>query len=411
MANENSNASRPQPRANTGSTLLNWLSDTSGWLLRMERRIDPWLRPPFDALLRDPVARLTTALINLQRRDEGLKLGEEKLLPDEVAYLDSIISSFEKQMKGLWKPGGFERGGNTKTQGIVRGEFIVHDNLPPAMRHGIYAKPKTFAAWVRFSGPGPYITPDIDDVGFMSISIKLMGVPGPKLMDEEKFTLDMFGVSTQTFVTPDTKANAQLQIESVKNAQIFYFLNFKRPHVLDLIMQSLFIKTQSSPFEAPYFSCVPYLLGEGQAMQYSVWPKSKKRTPIPRLPFRPPDDYLRDAMVASLRDGDVEFDIRLQLQTDPHLMPIENNAVLWPEKLSPRVSVATLRLPRQMFDSPAQMAFAKKLSYNPWHTIAEHRPLGNQSRARQRMYLELSRLRHAMNDVPHYEPNGDETFE
>ena len=286
MLNENSNASRPQPRANTGSFFLDWLSDTSGWLLRMERRVDHWLRPPFDAVLRDPVARLITALINLQRRDEGLKLAEEKPLPDEHAYLDSIISTFEKQMKGLWKPGGFERGGNTKTQGIVRGEFIVHDNLPAAMRHGIYAKPQTFAAWVRFSGPRPYITPDIDDVGFMSISIKLMGVPGPKLMDEEKFTLDMFGVSTQTFVTPDTKANAQLQIESVKNAQIFYFLNFKRPHVLDLIMQSLFIKTQSSPFEAPYFSCVPYLLGEGQAMQYSVWPKSKKRTPIPRLPRR-----------------------------------------------------------------------------------------------------------------------------
>ena len=411
MPNENSNASRPQPRANTGSVFLDWLSDTSGWLLRMERRVDHWLRPPFDAVLRDPVARLTTALINLQRPNEGLKIAEEKPLPDEEAYLDSIISTFEKQMKGLWKPGGMERGGNTKTQGIVRGEFIVHDNIPAAMRHGIYAKPQTFPAWVRFSGPGPYITPDIDDVGFMSISIKLMGVPGAKLMDEEKFTLDMFGVSTPTFVTPDTKANAQLQIESLKNAQIFYFLNFTRPHVLDLIMQSLFIKTQSSPFEAPYFSCVPYLLGEGQAMQYSVWPKSKKRTPIPRLPLRPPDDYLRDAMVASLADSDVEFDIRLQLQTDPHLMPIENNAVLWPEKLSPRVSVATLRLPKQKFDSPAQMAFAKKLSYNPWHTIAEHRPLGNQSRARRRMYLELSRLRHTMNAVPHYEPNGDETFE
>ena len=411
MPNENSNASRPQPRANTGSVFLDWLSDTSGWLLRMERRVDHWLRPPFDAVLRDPVARLTTALINLQRPNEGLKIAEEKPLPDEEAYLDSIISTFEKQMKGLWKPGGMERGGNTKTQGIVRGEFIVHDNIPAAMRHGIYAKPQTFPAWVRFSGPGPYITPDIDDVGFMSISIKLMGVPGAKLMDEEKFTLDMFGVSTPTFVTPDTKANAQLQIESLKNAQIFYFLNFTRPHVLDLIMQSLFIKTQSSPFEAPYFSCVPYLLGEGQAMQYSVWPKSKKRTPIPRLPLRPPDDYLRDAMVASLADSDVEFDIRLQLQTDPHLMPIENNAVLWPEKLSPRVSVATLRLPKQKFDSPAQMAFAKKLSYNPWHTIAEHRPLGNQSRARRRMYLELSRLRHTMNAVPHYEPSGDETFE
>ena len=60
----------------------------------------------------------------------------------------------------------------------------------------------------------------------MSISIKLMGVPGPKLMEEEKHTIDMFGVSTPTFVTPDTKANAQLQNESLKNAQIFYFLNF-----------------------------------------------------------------------------------------------------------------------------------------------------------------------------------------
>jgi hypothetical protein len=398
------------PRANTGSAFLNFLSNTLMVLLQFERRFDHWLRRPFDAVLRDPVARLVTALINRKRPNEGLKIAEEKLLPGEEEFLDSIISSFEKQMRLLWKPGGFERGGNTKTQGIVRGEFVVHENLPAQFRHGIYAEPRTYRAWVRFSGPGPYITPDIDDPGFMSISIKLMGVPGPKLMDEEKSTLDMFGVSTPTFVTPDTKANAQLQMESVKNASIFYFLNFRRPHVADLIMQSLFIKTQTSPFEAPYFSCVPYLLGEGQAMQYSVWPKSQKHSHIPRLPFRPPDDYLRQAMVAALTAGDIEFDFRLQLQTDPHLMPIENNAVLWPEKLSPRVSVATLRLPRQQFDSPAQMEFAKKLSYNPWHTIAEHRPLGNQSRARRRMYYTLSKLRHEMNAVPHYEPTGDELF-
>ena len=411
MSASNSNASRPQPRANTGSPFLNWLSDTFTFLLHVERRFDPLVRPAFDAALRDPIARFVTALINLQRPNEGVKIAEEKLFPDEEAFLDSIISSFEKQMRGLWKPGGFERGGNTKTHGIVRGEFIVHDNLPEKLRRGIYAQANTYRAWVRFSGPGPYITPDIDDVGFMSISIKLMGVPGPKLMDEEKFTLDMFGVSTPTFVTPDTKANAQLQIESLKNAQMFYFLNFQRPHILDMIMQSLWIKTQSSPFEAPYFSCVPYLLGEGQAIQYSVWPKSKERTPIPRLPFRPPDDYLRDAMISALDRGDVEFDIRLQLQTDPQLMPIENNAVLWPERLSPRISVATLRLPRQKFNSPAQMNFAKQLSYNPWHCIPEHRPLGNQSRARRRMYETLSKLRHTMNAVPHYEPTGDEVFE
>jgi len=407
----NSNASRPTPRANTGSAWRNFVSDSGMALIRLERRFDPLLRPAFDAFLRDPLARFTTALINRRRTDEGLAIAEERLLPDEESFTDSIVKSFTRQMTDLWKPGGFERGGNTKTQGIVRGEFRVHDDIPPHMKRGIYAEPRTFRCWVRFSGPGPYVTPDIDDVGFMSISIKLMGVPGPKLMDEEQHTLDMFAVSTPTFVTPDAKCNAALQRESVKNAQIFYFVNLHDPHVLDLIMQSLFIKTQSSPFEAPYFSCVPYLMGEGQAMQYSVWPKTRQRTPIPRLPLRPPDDYLRQAMVSALANDDVELDFRVQMQTDPHLMPIENAGVLWPERLSPRVSVATLRLPRQTFDSPAQMEFAKRLSYNPWHTIAEHRPLGNQSRARRRMYWELAKLRHTMNAVPHYEPTGDEVFE
>jgi len=405
------NPDRPIPRANTGSAFLNWLADASTWLVHLERRFDPFFRPAFDATLRDPLANLVTALINRGRPNDGLKIAEERLMPDEEAHLDSIITSFDHQMRSLWKPGNFERGGNTKTQGIVRAEFRVHDNIPAELRHGIYAQPRSYKAWVRFSGPGPYITPDIDDVGFMSISIKLMGVPGPKLMDDEKFTQDMFGVSPPTFVTPDTKANAQLQIESGKNAQIFYFVNFHRHHILDLIMQGLWIKTQTSPFEAPYFSCVPYLLGEGQAMQYSVWPLKKGRTRIPRLPLRPPDNYLRDAMVKTLAEQDVDFEIRLQLQTDPHLMPIENNGVLWPVKLSPRVPVATLRIPRQKFDSPAQLDFARLLSYNPWHSIPEHRPLGNQSRARRRMYKTLSELRHRMNDVPFYEPTGDETFD
>ena len=406
-----SNPDRPLPKANTGSAVLNWLNGSTIALMHLERRFDPFFRPVFDAVLRDPIARLVTAWINSRRPNDGLKIAEERLLPDEESFLDSIIASFEEQMRLLWTPGKFERGGNSKTHGIVRGEFIVHDNLPAQLRHGIYSEPRTYPAWVRFSGPGPYITPDIDDVGFMSISIKLMGVPGPKLMEEEKFTQDMLAVCTPTFVTPSTIANAQLQIESVKNATIFYFVNFHRSHILDLVMQSLWTKTQSSPLEAPYFSCVPYLLGEGQAMQYSVWPKSTRRTPIPRLPLRPPDDYLRQAMVASLAQADVELDIRLQLQTDPHLMPLENNSVLWPEKLSPRVSAATLRLPRQKFDSPAQLDFARRLSYNPWHSIAEHRPLGNQSRARRRMYDTLSKLRHRMNAVPLYEPTGEEVFD
>ena len=380
-------------------------------LCRWRRRFDPFFRPAVDAVLRDPLAHAVTWLINSKRSDDGLKIAEEKLLPDEDAYFDSIISSFEKQLRGLWKPGAFERGGNTKTHGIVRGELTVHDRLPRELRHGIFAEPRTYKAWVRFSGPGPYITPDIDDVGFMSISVKLMGVPGRKLMADEKFTQDLLGVSVPVFVSPDATANAQLQVESLKNAQVFYFLNFHRPHLLDFIMQGIYLKTQSSLLEAPYFSQVACLLGEGQAMQYSFWPATRTKTRVPKLPFRPPDDYLRQALAASLAKEEAIFDVKIQLQTDPFLMPLENSAVLWPEKLSPHTSVATLRIPKQTFTSPAQLDFARQLTYNPWHCLPEHRPLGNISRARRRVYDSLSKLRHSMNGVPMYEPTGDETFE
>ena len=98
-----SNTSRPVPPSNAGSALLNWISDTSLRLLQLERRIDPWIRPAFDAVLRDPIARLTTALINWRRPNEGLKIAEERVQPDEEASLQSIIDTFQQQMRGLWR--------------------------------------------------------------------------------------------------------------------------------------------------------------------------------------------------------------------------------------------------------------------------------------------------------------------
>lgn len=398
------------PSPATGNAVLDLAARLSVQLLHLERRIDPFFRPGFDAVLRGPLSRLTTWMVNAGRKNEGYALAEERIQPDEDAHLQEIIDTFMAQMRGLWKAGYFERGGNTKTHGILRAEFTVRDDLPENLRRGIFAKPRKYPAWVRYSGPGPYWTPDIDDVGFMSMSIKLMDVPGPKLLEQERFTQDLFGTSVPTFVTPDTGANAKLQHWSVRNAQVFYFVNFRETHLLDSFMNLLWTKTQSSPLESQYFSCVPYLLGEGQAMQYSFWSRLESRTPVPGLPGRPPDNYLRDAMVATLAERDVEFDIKLQLQADPFLMPIENAAVMWPERLSPRVPAAVLRIPRQTFDSPEQLAFARVLSYNPWHCIAEHRPLGNVSRARRRMYYELAQLRQTMNKVEHYEPKGGEIF-
>lgn len=381
-------------------------------LMHIERRLEPWFRPQWNRLFREPSARVIQFLINLRRQDEGLQLAEEKIDPDEEQSLDEIIDLMADQMRGHFKPGGYERGGNTKTHGILRATVTIRDDLPEHCRKGVFAKSRSYPAYVRYSGPGPDVPADIDDVGFVSMAVKLMGVPGDKLMDDEKHTQDFITICTPTFVTPNTRENAKLQYWSLVDMPIYYFLNPKDPHILDFFMQSLWNETQYNPLGQRYWSCVPYLLGEGQAMMYSFVPKTEVDRNIPGLPFgTPPFNYLRENMIKTLSKKNVEFDLMIQLQTDPHRMPIENAAVRWPQRLSPFIPAARVAIPQQRFASDAQFEFAKRLKMNPWHCPAEHRPLGNQSRARRRMYYELSKFRQEMNQTTHLEPTGDEMFD
>src|SRR5205085_2598947 len=180
---------------------------------------------------------------------EGLQLAAEKLLPNEEQALDSIIDSLSQYVLRKYRPGEFERFGNTKTHGLVRGEVTIRDDLPKELRQGIFRELRTFPAWIRFSGPGPDSPPDIEDVGFMSMSIKLMGVPGPKLLDDEKYTQDFTGVCTPTFVTRTSLENAQLQKQALQRTPLYYFLDPRHSHILDFLMQSLWNETQTSPLE------------------------------------------------------------------------------------------------------------------------------------------------------------------
>lgn len=379
--------------------------------LHAERRIDPFFRPFFDALFRWPLTRFFNWTINLTRSRDVPPLGQEQFWPDEEQSLDTMVAEMQRQLDIDFTPGNYERAGNTKTHGLVRGTLTVLPNLPAHLRHGIFATERSYPAWVRFSNPGPHVEPDIDDVGFGSIGMKLMDVPGPKLMEDERFTQDFTAVTPVTFVTPDTRENALLQYWSRRHLPIWYFLNPKRSHLRDFIMQALWNRTLANPLANEYHSTVPYLLGEGQAMQYSFHPLTKVTTRIPRLPFRPPDNYLRDNMAETLLQGEVRFEMRVILQKDPFLMPIEQAGVLWDPRLSPRIPVATLTIPAQEFQSPAQFAFARQITINPWHCMPEHRPLGNQNRARRRMYYVMSRYRQAKNGERHVEPTGDEVFE
>jgi hypothetical protein len=383
-------------------------SDMFLWLWRLERRVEFLYRPAFDRWARPPLFALLQAAQNAIREDEHLKLAEERLLPDEESYIQAIIDELTEFTRENWLPGSAQRFGNTKTFGVVRGEFSVLPDLPAELRHGLFAEPATYPAWVRLSGPGPYAPPDLEDLGQCSVAIKVMGVPGLKLMDDERSTQDLILVSPASFVTPDIRENAKVQRWVRAKAPLGYLFDPVGRHLLHLAMQLLYSPMHTSPLEVQYYSNVPFLLGEGQAVQYSLKPRSAARTGIPA---RPGENYLRDAMVRTLAEADWSFDFMVQVQTDPHRMPVEDATVKWPERMSPYVTVARLRLPAQRFDSDAQLAFADVLRYNPWHSLAAHRPLGNSNRARRRMYAELATLRQSMNSAPHVEPTGAETFD
>jgi hypothetical protein len=395
------------PQGLAAYLVLRPLSDLFLWLWRLERRTEFLYRPWFDRRLRPPLFSAAQALQNALRKDEHLGLADERLLPGEERLTREIIDELAKFTRENWLPGAAQRFGNTKTFGVLRGEFSVLPGLPGHLRHGLFAEAASYPAWVRFSGPGPYAPPDIEDLGQCSVGIKVMGVPGPKLMDDESFTQDLILVSPASFVTPDIVENAKLQRWVRAKAPLAYAINPGDSHLLHLFMQMLYSPMHANPLEVQYYSNVPFLLGEGQAVQYSLKPVSPART---KIPSRPTENYLRDAMIRTLAAGEWSFDFMVQVQTDSFRMPIENAAVKWPECLSPYIPVAQLRLPAQRFDSDRQLAFADVLRYNPWHSLPEHKPLGNSNRARRQMYWELARLRQAMNQVKHVEPTGAEQF-
>lgn len=376
-------------------------------LVTLEHRFDPYFRDAFNWLFQRPIVEVAQLLLRVLHRNPETRLCQEIPVAGEDEITAAIKNAMSLYTEREYQGRIAERAGNTKTYGVVRGEFRVLDNIPTNYKHGIFANAKTYPAWIRFGGPGPASPPDIADSGILSIGIKLMGVPGEKLLDDEKATQDFTGISCPTFTTPNIVENLKLQKLIYARTPVFYFIKPFDSHLCDMTMQGIYARMNRSPLEVRYWSCVPYLLGEGQAMKYSVTPSVNRKT---KIPWNPPDDWLRQSLAMTLSNTYAEFDFSIQLQTNVKRMPIEDASIEWPERLSPFVNVAKIVIPKQEFRSPAQDKFARELSFNPWHCIAEHRPLGNQNRARYLIYSELSRLRQAMNHEPHIEPTDHETF-
>jgi hypothetical protein len=92
------------------------------------------------------------------------------------------------------------------------------------------------------------------------------------------------------------------------------------------------------------------------------------------------------------------FDFRVQPQTDPVAMPVENVSIEWKELDSVPIPVATLTIPVQHVDSSEGEALNKQcdeMAFSPWNALAEHRPMGGINRMRKAVYLASKEARGA----------------
>ncbi|MDQ2733233.1 MAG: hypothetical protein M3Y56_16405 [Armatimonadota bacterium] len=108
-------------------------------------------------------------------------------------------------------------------------------------------------------------------------------------------------------------------------------------------------------------------------------------------------------MIKQLGSSEGSFDFLVQVQGPG--MPIEDPTIRWDERKSPFQKVATICIPAQNFDTPVRRELSENLSFNPWHTLPDHRPLGGINRVRKQVYQSISELRHQLNDVPVSEPD------
>jgi len=295
---------------------------------------------------------------------------------------------------------GTTRDAHPKHHGLVRATVTIAGDVPDALRHGLFSVPRTYKAYIRFSNgrPTPTLPPDAaPDVRGMAI--KLFGVEGPKETADEKHTHDFILASHPVFFVPD----------------VFGYVDFVQLPTLGEKLR-LFpelaksFRTFENPLTIRYFSQTPYALGP-HVVKYVARPIDPAELPpvilTPEQMAARSPHYLREAMASHLSTRPATLAFCVQLPHDAAAQQIDDSTRHWE---SEPVQVATITIEPQDFRKPAQDGLAETISFNPWHCLPEHRPLGTVNLARRRVYREASILRHANRAVPVREPNGETDF-
>lgn len=157
-----------------------------------------------------------------------------------------------------------------------------------------------------------------------------------------------------------------------------------------------------------FSSVVPMLYGPYYA-KVAVVPVSASLTALTDLPldFGDNPDGLREAVKTHFAQQGGTWELRVQLATDLEQMPIEDASVVWPEALSPFVTVARIEVePQPAWNEESVQAIDDGMAFSPWHGLAAHRPLGGVMRVRKPTYEMSSGFRAQHNGCPIHEPRA-----
>lgn len=332
----------------------------------------------------------------------------EKAFPGEQARAEAIALAIEETLRREYAPGSVRRDAHPKAHGCVRAQFQVSESLPAALAQGMFVPGKSYAAWLRFSNGSRDATRADFKKDAHGVAIKVMGVPGPKLLEDEAdaATQDFILIDHPVFFANDP--DRYLALMRALNGGILgklrvpFALGFKGTR----IALATGGKRIANPLQTRYWSMVPYQLGIGpgrQAVKYSVRACSAVRDP---LPAKPAPDYLRAALRTTLQHGEACMEFLVQPRTSD-AMSVEDSMTEWTEAQAPFYPVARIVIPAQVFDTTGQNRFCEALSFTPWHAVPAHKPLGATNRLRKVIYDHISRLRHGMNAAARQEPSAD----
>jgi len=344
----------------------------------------------------------------------------ETIAPDEQETLKTLEGSFQEILETTSQDYGHAvRSVHAKAHGIARGTFTVADNLPAELAQGIFARPGTHEAVIRISTNAGDILDDSISLP-RGLALKILDVEGARLPGSEgDTTQDFIMVNGPAFSAPDAKAfskNLKLlakttdRFEGVKKAMSATFRVVES--ALEAVggqsatLQTLGGAKPVHPLGETYYSQTPFRHGDYIA-KVALFPVSPGLT---RLTGDTVDITARpDALREVVRDEMIEhggtWEFRVQLNTDLEKMPIEDASVVWDEKESPFVTVATLEIPPQLsWEQGVTDHTDDALSYSIWHGITAHQPLGGVNRARNETYKQSANFRGKFNGCPMHEP-------